>query len=132
MGILIDTNVLIRAERGQELPETLIRQSPDELIFIAAITASELLHGIHRANSSARRERRREFVENILQAVNILPFDLEVARVHARIWADLMSRGQLIGAHDLLIAATALTHDLELATGNEREFVRVDGLVLLR
>ncbi len=131
MGILIDTNILIRVEREQELPEALVRRSPEELIFIAAITASELLHGIHRADSSARRERRRQFVENILQAVNILPFDLEVARVHARIWADLMSRGQLIGAHDLLIAATALAHDLEVVTRNEREFARVDGLVLL-
>jgi tRNA(fMet)-specific endonuclease VapC len=60
--------------------------------------------------------------------VPILPFDLEIARVHSRIWADLASRGEVIGAHDLLIAATALFHQHAVATGNVREFGRVESL----
>ena len=51
-----------------------------------------------------------------------------MARVHARIWADLRTRGELIGAHDMLIAATALHHGLAIATRNEREFRRVADL----
>ena len=51
-----------------------------------------------------------------------------MARKHALIWAELESSGQMIGAHDLWIAATALVHDFTLATRNEREFRRVPGL----
>jgi hypothetical protein len=47
---------------------------------------------------------------------------------HARIWADLRARGEMIGAHDLLIAATALAHQLTIATRNERHFRRVEAL----
>ena len=54
-----------------------------------------------------------------------------MARVHARIWADLAAAGERIGAHDLLIAATALAHDLPLATGPAAEFRRVKGLELI-
>ena len=70
-------------------------------------------------------------MEIVLESVNLLPFDLLVARFHARIWADLMSRGQMIGAHDLLIAATAVAYELPLVTENRREFARVEGLELI-
>jgi tRNA(fMet)-specific endonuclease VapC len=51
-----------------------------------------------------------------------------IARVHADIWAQLAAKGQLIGAHDLWIAATALAHGMGIATGNVDEFQRVPGL----
>ena len=60
----------------------------------------------------------------------ILPFGLAEARIHARIWAGLTASGTLIGAHDLLIAATALAHGFDLLTDNVREFSRVPGLVV--
>jgi predicted nucleic acid-binding protein len=50
------------------------------------------------------------------------------ARVHAAIHAELASKGQLIGAHDLIIAATARHHDLSILTDNVDEFSRVTGL----
>lgn len=62
---------------------------------------------------------------------SVQPFDLGQARVHARIWADLASRGEMIGAHDLQIAAAALALDHELATLNVHEFRRVAGLKLI-
>lgn len=89
---------------------------------------SELLHGAHRASTTARRKRRSEFVETLLAHVPVLPFDLAVARTHAAIWADLARAGSRIGAHDLQIAATAMTYDLSVATRNVREVERVDGL----
>ena len=51
-----------------------------------------------------------------------------IARVHAEIWAQLAARGELIGAHDLWIAATALAHGMGVVTGNDTEFARVPGL----
>jgi predicted nucleic acid-binding protein len=48
--------------------------------------------------------------------------------VHADVWAQLARRGELIGAQDLWIAATALAHGLAVATGNADEFRRIPGL----
>jgi predicted nucleic acid-binding protein len=61
-------------------------------------------------------------VEQILANLPVIAVDLEVTRAHARIWADLQRHGTTIGAHDLLIAATAVRHDLTIATRNLRDF----------
>lgn len=128
MAILIDTSVIIAFERGQLAADAFDEQMRGDSAAISAITASELLHGVHRADTAQRRGRRTRLVEAIFEVVRVIPFDLEVARFHARIWADLRSRGQLIGAHDLQIAATAVAHGYRLATRNPREFERVEDL----
>ncbi len=130
MAVLIDTSVAIALEREAAGLETLHDNLADERVFLAAITASELLHGVHRADTAQRRERRLRHVEAIFEATAILPFDLEVARVHSRIWADLAASGRMIGAHDLQIAATAVAHDLHVATLNREHFSRIEDLQL--
>lgn len=128
MAQLIDSNVLIAVERsGLQLPH-LAAMEPDEPVAIASITASELLTGIHRAKTEEQRLRREAFVEGLLAVLPILPIDLRVARTHARLWATLDANGQAIGANDLWIAATAITHGYALLTENAREFRRVPGL----
>ncbi len=62
--------------------------------------------------------------------IDSLTFDLIYARNHAKLWADLEIEGRRIGAHDLLIAATCLAFGHCLATLNEGEFERVEGLEL--
>jgi tRNA(fMet)-specific endonuclease VapC len=91
------------------------------------ITVSELLHGVHRAAGS-RRTRRQAFVERLLAEVEAVPITEPVARVHASIWARLVSRGMNVGAHDLWIGATAIAHGLGVATRNAQDFGRVRGL----
>jgi tRNA(fMet)-specific endonuclease VapC len=125
VALLIDTSILVDLERAEA---TLSGPLEGEDVFLSAMTASELLHGVERASSVTRRARRETFVERVLDLVPVLPFDLDVARVHARIWADLSRRGAMIGAHDLIIAATAIRHDLDVLTRNQSEFSRVDGL----
>jgi len=130
VGLLIDSSVFIAAERSQQPPTTLFDQLGDQPVALSAVTASELLHGVHRADSALRRGRREQFVGLILKAVPILPFDLPVAQIHARLWADLQKRGEMIGERDLMIAATALAHGLTLVTRDKRHFPRVEGLEL--
>jgi tRNA(fMet)-specific endonuclease VapC len=125
-GILIDTTVLIDAERGDDWLE---RVAGDHDRAISVITASELLHGVHRS-SGATRLRRQSFVEHVLSAFDPIPITETVARVHAAVWAHLAAAGTLIGAHDLWIAATAVTHGLDLATGDATSFRRVPGLTV--
>ncbi len=128
MGVLIDSTVLIAHERGRlDLPEKLARRE-DEEFFISVITASEILHGVHRAQDSRIRTQRSAFVEAVLERFPILQVDLTTARIHSRVWADLAAAGILIGPHDLWIAATAIAHGLTLVTANLREFKRVTGL----
>jgi tRNA(fMet)-specific endonuclease VapC len=120
--------VLVAIERGASPAAAKLPR--DEPVFLSAITASELLHGVHRARTAAQRARRERYVESVLAAVPVLPADLAVARAHARIWAELAARGEVIGGHDLWIAATALAHDLTVLTANRRDFARVEGLEL--
>ena len=128
MDVLIDTSVLIGWEREGRPADV----PTDAAVAISAVTASELLHGVHRANTAQRRHRRQVWVDAVLVSLAIVPFDLGVARVHARIWADLMAAGTPIGAHDLIIGATALAHDMAVATRNEEEFQRIEGLSVTR
>ena len=69
-------------------------------------------------------------MESVLALVPVLPLDLPVARIHARVLAELLGRGQLIGAHDLMIAATALAHGYTVLTDNLRDFENVHGLTI--
>jgi tRNA(fMet)-specific endonuclease VapC len=132
VGVLIDTSVLIALERGSEEVRERLAAEPEESAAVSAVTASELLHGVHRADSAVRRGGREDLVEAILATARVLPFDLEVARVHARLWADLAARGEVIGPHDMLIAATALHHRLRVLTHDLRHFGRVEGLAIER
>ena len=127
--LVIDTDVFIRAERQRHEPH-FAPYAEYGAVFISAITVSALLVGVHRANTDARRGRRAAFVEGLLGQLPALDFTTDVARVHAEIIATLQRKGQLIGAHDLIIAATALAH--ALLTGNHREFERVSGLRVLQ
>lgn len=130
MAQLIDANVIIGMERRGRTLADLAALIPDEPVAIASITASELLVGIHRADTPERSLRRERFVEAFLARVPAIPFDLIVARVHARLWAQLAGGGQMIGPHDLLIAATAVAHGYAVVTENVREFSRIPGLTV--
>ncbi len=127
MGTLIDSSVLIAAERSAIDIEGLLA-SADDAVGIAAITASELLHGIHRAATPAQRQRRESFVERILAALPVLPFDLVTARIHASLWAGLAAKGTNVGLHDLLIGATAIGVGYRVTTRDRRSFARIPGL----
>lgn len=128
MGLLIDASVLIEHERGRIDLDGRVAGREEEPFFLSVITVSELLHGVHRADTPVRRARRSAFVESVVDRFPLLPADLPTARIHAELWADLARGGRLIGAHDLWLAAAALAHGLALATTNVRDFGRIPGL----
>lgn len=127
MGLIVDTNVFIRFERNSHPIDVSSWDSSDE-VYMSVITVSELLMGVHRANTEARRQRRSEFVEAVIAGASVLDFTTAAARIHAEIYANLANQGQLIGAHDFIIAATALCYELPLLTDNVQEFSRVPKL----
>jgi len=108
MATLIDSSVLIAAERGHLNFDDLTSRYAEDDLAISAVTASELLHGLHRTRTAAQRQRRQAFVEALLAQLPVIAFDLAVARIHAALWADLAKSGVAVGERDLMIGATAI------------------------
>lgn len=131
MGLMIDTCIFIEAERHPGAINFDHWESYENA-YMSTITVSELLMGVHHADTKARRLRRSAFVEAIISKIPALDFTVEAARIHAELYAHLAKKGRLIGAHDLIIAATALSHDCALLTKNHDEFSRVPGLKILK
>ena len=132
MAALIDSSVFIAGERARIDLADLLASLGGEPFALSAVTASELLHGLHRTRTIAQRERRNTYVEAILEKMPILAFDLTVARVHSAISAELERTGRQVGAHDLMIAATAMAHDYRVATRDLRSFPKIQGLETVR
>lgn len=131
MGLILDTSILIAVERGRFDYKSFLQSQADEPVYVAAITAAELWFGVELADTPEHRHRRAAMIERHLSDLAVLDFDFAVARHHARLWAALRDGGNLIGAHDLQIAATALCHQFSLATLNHDEFARVPALPLV-
>ncbi len=134
MGLLIDSTVLIDAERkGQgprDLFDALRERWGDVEVAISVISAGELFHGCWRADSPVRRARREEFVEELVGALPVLVVTLPVARLFGELDAKLSAAGRRVPTSDLLIGATALSHGHEVVTSNLRHFRSVPGLVV--
>lgn len=130
MGVILDSTEIIALERNRGKVEELVAGRENEAFGISVVTVAELLHGVERAEGEARRLKRHAFVEKVIEQFPVFPFDTAVARIYARIWATLARKGTPVGAHDLIIAATAIARDLTLVTANLRHFDRVEGLRL--
>jgi tRNA(fMet)-specific endonuclease VapC len=130
VAIILDTDVIIRGERGTFDLSSWLASEGDEEFQIAAITIAELWHGVERASSVYRAERQ-DYIRKILSLMKILPYTDVTALEHARIWADLELSGKMIGFYDLIVAATALERGSAVATFNQRHFARVRGLKVI-
>jgi predicted nucleic acid-binding protein len=128
MGLILDTSVVIRAERGLDSIDRLL---VDDECGMSILTVSELHVGLHRATTDRHRERRSQFLARVLAQVPVFDFDMAITQVHAKLRASLLTSGLIIGAHDLIIAATALHLGWAVRTTNEREFRRIDGLSVI-
>lgn len=130
MGLVIDTNVLIDAQNGRFALERLADLAHYGEAYIAAITMSELLAGVHLAATATRRVQRSAFVEGLIARMPVLDFTEAVARAYAELYAHfLRPRGRMKGqVHDLQIAATAIAHGFAVLTSNRDDFEQVPGL----
>jgi len=103
--LIIDTGVLIASERGRTGLMDIIAEDDD--LVIAAITVAELRTGIELATES-HRAARAEFLVKVLETLPVEPYDLAAAEAHGRLLAHVHRTGTKRGAHDLMIAATAV------------------------
>jgi len=132
MGTLIDTSVLVAAQRDEIDLSRVAASQPAEPVAIPAICAAELLHGPYRLRRAVARSRAEQRVEHLIAFFPVVAFDLDMARVHARLGVELAEKGTRVGAHDLMIAATAVWLDYRIATRDLRSFPKIRGLDVVR
>jgi tRNA(fMet)-specific endonuclease VapC len=130
MEILLDSDILIEAERGKFDLATWTSSQPQVDFMVSAVTVAELWHGVERATGPYRAARQL-YVEMTFAVLKSFPYTDQTARIHARLWSELESSGQMIGAHDVIVAATALEHLAPVATFNIRHFSRIPGLQVI-
>lgn len=123
--------MIIRGEKRSFDLQTWLESLPDETFEIAAITVAELWHGVERASPNQRAPRER-YLQAMLSVLPVIPYGQQTAYIHARLWAKLQSTGKMIGYYDLLVAATALERNCEVATFNKRHFHMAPGLKIIQ
>ena len=126
MIYMLDTDICIYIIKRKPLRvlERLESIRPDQL-SMSAITFAELMNG---AKKSQRLEANVSRLNALGEILEICSFDQQAAVAYGDVRSSLEKRGEVIGPHDLLIAAHALSLDRTLVTNNEREFKRVEGL----
>ncbi len=124
--VLLDTNACIRILNGSSarLVARLREHEPAE-IRVSAVVKAELFYGARR---SARAADNLRLLARFFEPLVSLPFDDACAERYGLIRVELERAGTPLGPNDLMIAATALAHDLVLVTHNVAEFSRVAGL----
>ena len=124
MGVVVDSSIFIAAERGRFDWAGFHGQIGAEPLFLTVGTLAE------RADTPERRAARRKFVADVEARYPLLAFGREEAEEYAKLWAELATRGELIGTHDQIIAAIARRHGHRVATLNGADFRRVPNLVV--
>ncbi|XID75177.1 type II toxin-antitoxin system VapC family toxin [Alkanindiges sp. WGS2144] len=128
--LVLDTNTISYYFRGEPCVVAALEATTPEQVAVPAIVVYELQYGLRRLAPSQAKPRL-QALAHFLQYVRVIPFDEQVAQIAAKVRVDLEKLGTPIGAHDVLIAATALSVHGQLVTRNIREFRRVTGLQCL-
>lgn len=136
MGLVLDSSVVIAAERRGDsfdhLVERVISATGNQRCALSSVGLTELVHGIYRAQTQQIRNRRDEFMQELLAAVEILSFTKETALLAGKVDAEQRRTGIVIPFADLLIGATALQVGYSILTVNTRHFRLIPGLTVLQ
>ena len=125
--MLLDTDMLsevMKAKDRRVVKTAVAYQSIHTQLTTSVVTVMEIVKGLQKVG---RTDAMNRFLSG-LQFGEVLPFDRSCAEIAGKIYGDLERTGQPIGRADVMIAAIAITHDLTLATGNTRHYVRIQAL----
>ena len=122
---LIDTDIIIYSLKGNTTVADHLRRHRTDPIMISVITYGEMVYG---ARKSKQTERNLATAHRVAEIYPMLTVTQSVVETFAGIRASLETAGTPLDDMDLLIAATALSHNLTLVTNNEKHFSRIPGL----
>lgn len=123
--MILDTTYLVDAERSGADLDRVIRDEDD--VAIAAVSVAELTVGVELAEGKTRQSRS-QFLDGVLEVIPVIDYDLAVASAHARLLVAVRRQGRPRGAHDLLIAATAVASDRVVVTADATAFADLPGV----
>jgi len=136
MGLILDSSIVIAAERGgdtvEQLIERVVKLGGDQDAALSAVGLTELIHGIHRAQTPQMRARRESFLHELLADLTVYPYTKETAMLAGKIDGEQQSQGVVIPFGDLLIGATALSVGFSVLTANLRHFQKIPGLTVVQ
>jgi tRNA(fMet)-specific endonuclease VapC len=136
MGLILDSSVVIAAERRGDTVERLIARvvdvAGDQNAALSAVGLTELIHGIYRAQTSQLRARREAFLHELLSDLTVYPYTKETAILAGKIDGEQQGQGVVIPFGDLLIGATALSLGFSVLTTNLRHFQKIPGLSVMQ
>jgi predicted nucleic acid-binding protein len=124
---LLDTDVAVSWLRGVERAQERVRAAAREGLGISYVSVAELYEGVH---LSSDRQRSEQQLDDLLFGLDLVHLDLETAAVFGRERARLRRSGNIIADLDILIAASALRHNVTLLTNNRRDFERIEELTI--
>lgn len=120
---LVDANVLSEPTRPNPQPIVIEWLAANETgVVVDAIILGELRIGVFALPAGSRRSRLEHWLDEVASAVRCLPWDAAVSRRWSKLVVDLRRKGRTMPILDSMIAATALHHDLVIATRNTRDF----------
>jgi len=135
MGLILDSSIVIAAEQGgdtvEQLIERVVKLGGDQDAALSAVGLTELIHGIHRAQTPQMRARRESFLHELLADLTVYPYTKETAMLAGKIDGEQQSQGVVIPFGDLLIGATALSLGFSALTANLRHFQKIPGLTVV-
>ncbi|HEY2384626.1 MAG TPA: PIN domain-containing protein [Terriglobia bacterium] len=135
MGLILDSSIVIAAERRGDTVADLLKQivatTGDQEAALSSVGLTELVHGIYRAQTAEVRTRRESFIEELLRDVEVFPYTKDTALLAGKLDGEQQSRGVVIPFSDLLIGATALSNGCGVLTVNVRHFRLIPDLVVL-
>jgi tRNA(fMet)-specific endonuclease VapC len=126
MKYLLDTCTVSDFVKGHPNVLARLKATPPNLIVVSALTRMEVDYGL--ALNTERAKKLAPRLDAFFSTIATLPFDEADAQAAAAIRATLKTRGQPIGAYDVLIAGTGVARGLVVVTSNVGEFKRVSGL----
>lgn len=123
--MVIDTSLFVEFLRAKEKTKTRLYNLPDNIsYYLSTVTLFELYMG-------ATSHEKEESIKLLINGINILPFDEEIALLSGKIYQALKRKNQMIEFRDILIAATSIVHNFPLATFNKKHFERIEGLTVV-
>ena len=136
MGLILDSSVVIAAERRGDTVEKLIEQvisvTGDQDAALSSVGLTELVHGVYRAQTQAMRLLRQSFIDELLSDLTIYPYTKATALLAGKIDGEQQAQGVTIPFGDLLVGATALELGFPVLTVNLRHFRLIPGLKIVQ
>ncbi len=136
MGLILDSSVVIAAERRgdtvEQFIERVVNVTGDQDAALSAVGLTELIHGLYRVKTPAMRLRRESFLNELLADLTVYPYTKETAMLAGKLDGEQQSKGVVIPFGNLLIGATAMSLGYSVLTVNLRDFRRIPGLSVVQ